>query len=120
MLIEAAAARWNRDIALSVDCYGRRGHHVLTYESLIADPRTELQAVAAFFGLSYDPAMERNWESAEQVVGHRKDMQHMEKAFQPVEDRRRRRFTTVFSSGEQQRVIDMLTHGGDPRAALSP
>ncbi len=119
MLIHAAAARWNGDLNLSLACRGRRGHHLLTYESLVEDSRATLAGVAAFLRIEYDAAMERHWESADEVVGPRREMQHMEKTFQPLEDRRLQRFTAVFSAEEQEWVTGLLDHNGDARSALA-
>jgi hypothetical protein len=62
--------------------------------------------------------MERHWDAAAEVVGPRAGLSHMQKTFQPLEDRRLRLFPVVFTPTEQERVMASLLLGGDPRAAV--
>ena len=113
-LIRAATARWNEDVATSIGRMGDVKHFAVTYAELIEQPRATLQSIAGFLGLPYDTAMERHWESAAEVVGHRGEKEHMANTFRPLQDRRLERFQEVFSEDERADVVGLLRSGGDP------
>jgi len=115
-LIDAAVARWNADFNRSLEWQGSRSHFHVTYDGLVDALRPTLEGIAAFLEIPYDPAMERHWESADEVVGPRREKQHMAKTFQPLEDRRLHRFRTFFTESEQERIVAGLTGGGDTGA----
>lgn len=113
-LVDAATARWNGDIALTTARVNEPHHRVFRYESLIDNPRDVLTEICAFMGLNYDHAMERHWETADDVLGWRATLPHMEKTSQPLEDRRGKRFETIFTAGERSRIVGRLLYSGDP------
>lgn len=119
-LIAAAADRWNADISRSaVHRENADVHCLVTYEALVRAPAATLSQIATFLGLPYDSAMERHWESADDVVGHRRNQAHMEKTFKPLEDRRLVRFSQLFDDAEQRHVTELLHGGGAVEEALS-
>jgi len=119
-LIAAAVARWNRDLGISLKHLDRSDTNLLfTYERLVERPRDTLSEICRFMGLEYDDAMERHWESAEDVVGWRSMFSHMDKVFTPVEDRRLRRFSVFFTPSEQEEIKSTLLYGGNPQVAIA-
>ncbi|HEX2403742.1 MAG TPA: sulfotransferase, partial [Acidimicrobiia bacterium] len=103
-LIRAAADRWNSDIGLSLRHLGDPGHVIVSYEALIDNPPAVLGDLCSFMSLDYHEAMLRPWEAANEVVGWRRGMAHMERTFHPLQDRRGQRYLTQFSQAEQEAV----------------
>ena len=55
--LESCISRWISSVRITLDCLGRPGHFVLTYEDLVSRPREVLAGVCAALGVEYDPAM---------------------------------------------------------------
>ena len=85
----------------------------MSYETLIEDPERVLRPVTEFMGISFQDSMLRHWESTDKILGKRRSEPWMQMAFQPVEDRRQKKFMMVFSDAEREYVQEHLRWGGE-------
>lgn len=115
VLVERIVERWNRDLACTGAVAERPNHFVVRYDALVEAPESVLADVCAFLGIRRDDSLARDFrDAASQVIGWRKDFQHMRGAMAPLE-RRASRFATTIPPHLQQRVQDGLVAGGDVR-----
>jgi hypothetical protein len=119
-LIRGAVARWNRDIGITISYRDRHPlQEWVIYEQLVESPATVLARACQLMGLEYHPDMERPWERADEVVGWRRSLPHMDRVFRPIERTPLQKFSSLFTDEEQGEITTALTHGGDPEAALA-
>ncbi len=107
--------QWNSDVTISLGYRGTPRHLVVHYEDVLQDPEACLRRVADFMGIEFEESMLRHWESADRVVGWRKTDPWMQKAFQPLEDTRLKKFFEVFTEDQRRQIVDNLLWGGEVR-----
>lgn len=110
--INDLVGQWNADAKVSLSYEGSERHLLVSYESLIDDPERVLRAITEFINITFEVSMLRHWESTDKILGRRRTEPWMQTAFQPVEDRRLKKFKSVFSVEDQRRIIDGLSWGG--------
>jgi hypothetical protein len=101
--IETIARDWRDRILRARRAGGRRRHYLeVRYESLVADPGTELRRVAAFLELSPEPAMERWYETPWEPARHAGVTS--QDGVRRVPEGRRRHFARAAGPPDEQRV----------------
>ena len=111
--VKDLVGQWNADTQVSLR-YERSDNHLLVaYEDLIDNPELVLRAVTRFMGISFEGSMLRHWEATDRILGQRRSEPWMQMAFQPIEDRRQKKFMTVFSEREREYIREHLRWGGE-------
>lgn len=105
--------QWNSDTLVSLRYVGSENHLLVSYRALIDDPERVLRHITTFMDITFEEAMLRHWESADKILGSRSSEPWMQTTFQPIEDRRLKKFATVLSNDERDYVIRNLRWGGD-------
>ena len=105
--------QWNADTKVSLWYEGSDRHLLVSYESLVDDPERVLRAITDFMNITFEVSMLRHWESTHKILGRRSSEPWMQTAFQPVEDRRQKKFMTVLSEDERDYVSRNLRWGGE-------
>jgi hypothetical protein len=118
-LLEAIAARWNRDIAITRASRGVQGHFVLPLEQLLADVERHLRDLCAFIGVPFDSRMLDQTDAAPSVIGWRARYPHMLGPLQPASSSRLKGPENVLSSAQERALRDALIFQGDVALALA-
>jgi hypothetical protein len=118
-LLEAIAARWNRDIVITRASRGDQGHFVLPLEELLADVERHLRDLCAFLGVPFDTRMLDQTNAAPSVIGWRATYPHMLGALEPASASRPKRPEDLLSSAQERALRDALIFQGDWALALA-
>lgn len=106
--VDAAIERWNRCVRTSVSTADRPNHAVVLYQRLVDEPEAVLTKLAAFLGVTYEPAMTSEFDQAAQsVVNDDEDWKSKNKDSQ-LESRELQKFQSIFSPHEQSYVESHL------------
>lgn len=117
-IIDAAASRWNADVAISRRYLADPRHTIIQYDDLAAGTADEnIAEVLRELGLPVLPLDHAHVVA--DVVGHRAQRSHMQEVLGSMRPPSLTKFHRVFDASEQQAVVQLLTAGGDARAALA-
>ena len=111
--VKDLVAQWNADTQVSLRFEWSARHLLVSYESLIEDPERVIRPITEFMGISFQDAMLRHWESTDSILGRRRSEPWMQTAFKPIEDRRQKKFSSVFSETEREYVREHLRWSGE-------
>jgi hypothetical protein len=114
--IDALTETWRSDLHRSRSCIGRRNHAFVSYERLVADPRSVLRRLCAFLDLPLDDAtLERmlteHAAMGAQTAGYvrvtpagprRRAEPWKDDLNSPLRNRNTPKFEALFTSGEQE------------------
>ncbi len=114
---ERCIRRWNRDVRITLAHAHRDRHHLVIYERLIADARTELTALCRVLGLEFEVAVLEHREGADRVLGRLAAKPWMHAVREPLQDTRHKKFREIFSVHDQRYIEDRLLYRGDIGAA---
>jgi hypothetical protein len=117
-LLNAVIERWNSDLKISLQQLNDDHHILVSYEQLVENPGEELTRLCEFVQIRFEPQMLRHEQVAEAVVGWRSKHPWMQKPFEPLENTRLKKFSTIFTRDEQKYITEHLLYGGEVVPAI--
>ncbi|MEX0834338.1 MAG: sulfotransferase [Actinomycetota bacterium] len=116
-LFDAIFSRWNEDVAITSRHLESPLHHLVRYDRLVDDPRKELEGLAHFTGLDFDESMLEHGRSAQDVLGWRSELDHMQRVLEPLSPAESK-FARVLSATQQREASSALAGSGSLNAVF--
>lgn len=103
--IDECIALWNRGIEITWKHHKQPSHHVVRYESLVADPEPELKGICEFLAIDFSATMLRPEEMFAKIVGTEEPWKANNS--QPIH-RPESKFQQIFSEETQRYILENL------------
>ena len=107
--IDQCLSEWIRDIKLTA-CYASKPNHtIVRYEKLLADPKSTLDKVCQFIGITYsDELIEERALAADKIVKSREVWKGG--VAQPLRPANSQKFLNTFNEKEQRYILEKISH----------
>lgn len=106
--IEECVNRWSRDIYISKKFLGRRNHAFVKYESIIENTRYALEQLCNFINITFQDNMLSEYHKVSKKVVLDTEPWKNSTA-KTIENTKNRKFGTIFTEEEKQRIIKQIS-----------